>query len=416
MARYRIVIRAFTCRRDVAPAALLSRYLEQHGCEVRITGTSNYVNTIKHWKPHGVIINVPGMALRTRQYAPDCKIIFLDGEGFQMHPRSGWWMDHPEEFAELDLILVWGSFHKEDVRNNCSLPGIERVHIVGNPKLDLVRYLPDSIRNADYPKSIGAVCRFNSINNHQGIMTIDKLSSELNLKKVINQCYSFRGLVKSIKAILENTDYSVSIRPHPLEQLDSYHKYYRKWFGKEFSHRVEIDDSLVFPEWAVKQKAIISPTSTSFLEAYLLDTPVINLDRVCDTEKFNNTYAAENAEWQQAGYMPANTDELCEMIESDLGTQCNDLIENQLEKYCDWHRGYSTVKRTTGLILDLLQQSVPVADLRWPKFALDAYDYLLFKKLMKDNPLHHNFNFYQGYHDVPDYFSEMVQLIDSDTP
>ena len=53
----RIVIRAFTLRRDVAAAAVLAKLLERMGCEVMIASTRNFRRILKLWKPHAVLLN-----------------------------------------------------------------------------------------------------------------------------------------------------------------------------------------------------------------------------------------------------------------------------------------------------------------------------------------------------------------------
>ena len=82
-------------------------------------------------------------------------------------------------------------------------------------------------------------------------------------------------MINLIHRIIDETEYNISIRPHPLEAPEGYDFMLTK---KPFKGRVEIDDSLDLAHWTAQQKVIVAPSSTSFFESYLLDIPVINID------------------------------------------------------------------------------------------------------------------------------------------
>ena len=69
-----------------------------------------------------------------------------------------------------------------------------------------------------------------AINDHQGVPTIRTISNKGNLERIIHQCEAFVSSFDCIKEVLEKTNYNVSIRPHPLEQIESYIKYKKFWF------------------------------------------------------------------------------------------------------------------------------------------------------------------------------------------
>ena len=57
MKKYRIVIRAFTLRRDVGIAIVLARVLEAKGCEVLVASSRNFKDILVNLCPHAVVIN-----------------------------------------------------------------------------------------------------------------------------------------------------------------------------------------------------------------------------------------------------------------------------------------------------------------------------------------------------------------------
>ena len=81
MSKFRIVIRAFTLRRDISSALILKELLEQRGCEVFLANSSNFEWVTKLWKPHCVVINTVSRIRMAAELAPDAAIIQWPGEG-----------------------------------------------------------------------------------------------------------------------------------------------------------------------------------------------------------------------------------------------------------------------------------------------------------------------------------------------
>ena len=118
---------------------------------------------------------------------------------------------------------------------------------------------------------------------------------------------------KAINLILKNSEYNVSIRPHPHESLDTYYKYVLPSFGK-FKNRIKIDENLFIPEWIANQKYIISTTTTTFVESYIMKTPMINLDFITGIHKWNKDYADLAAKWIDASYLPKSFNEFIRLV------------------------------------------------------------------------------------------------------
>ena len=95
-----------------------------------------------------------------------------------------------------------------------------------------------------------------------------------NLDSVIGQVRGYVLMVETIKYLVENSDLKISIRPHPLEAPENY-KYLQSFFEPD-----PYDDSIDLANWIANQSIICSPSSTSFLEAYITKTFVINLDQM----------------------------------------------------------------------------------------------------------------------------------------
>ena len=412
--RYRVLIRAFTYRRDVAPMLLLQKVLERLDCEVIIACSRNFEFSLKLWKPHVTVVNTLGLSVQIKHHCPFTKVVYFDGEGFQAPGFSNaeYWASNPMAFDFLDLVLVWGKQGIKECQEYASNLDCSKLHVVGNPKLDLVRYLPDRFKANGKAPSVGVVCRFPNLNDYEGRMPVRTLANPGNLEKIFVQMKGFVAVVEVVRVILSRTHFQISIRPHPSEQVESYKSYISNWFGKGSVGRVTVDESMDFPAWASGQQALLSPSSTSFLEAYLLGVPIINLDAIADAVEHNRDYAPVIGEWQTASLMPKSTGELCQMLLGGLSFPSkNSVIESQLADYCDWYSNTSSCLRAAILIKQLLDGTDFSPIFHWPTFIVELRDAVSFKRAMRRNPLHHNFNYQPRFHETPSHYDEMADRI-----
>jgi len=414
MRKYRVVIRAFTCRRDVAPMEVLKRLLERRGCEVILANTRNFHITVKYWKPNAIVVNTLSDVMIKKQY-PNSKVVFFSGEGFHgpndSHAKI--WLEKPEYFENMDLGLVWGAKVKEECAERFTEGSdLSKIHVVGNPKLDLIKFLPEKLKN-NKKNSIGFIGRFPKLNDHLARSCMYFLSTDFQVEEAITQCKSANAMIRAAKKILEETDLRVSIRPHPHEQIESYPENISVWFDKKYHDRVDIDDTLFLPTWIAQQKALLSPTSTSFLESYMLDVPVINLDYLSDIVDFNQNYVSFTKEWQEAALMPKTYDDLITLLADNEALKVNNdpAIEKQLKEF-DKSEDESACLNAANCIMDSLKSTKEQSGLHVPYAIVDLWDEISFRRNMRWNNRHQNFCYRRGYHKIPDYIDDIINSIE----
>src|SRR5262245_58204747 len=115
-----------------------------------------------------------------------------------------------------------------------------KLHVCGNPRLDMLKFNLPLPGNQKGSKSIGVVSRFTQINDHQGAPTSHFLMRPWNLPRVIRECIGFHVSMRFVERILKETDYSVSWRPYPLEASSTNKTYPKALLGDRF----KIDDTL----------------------------------------------------------------------------------------------------------------------------------------------------------------------------
>ncbi len=415
MKKYRIIIRAFTNRRDVAPMEVLKRVLERKGCEVMLTNNRNFHIATRFWKPDAIVVNTLGDVMIKEQY-PDAKIIFFSGEGFHgpndSHAKI--WLERPEFYKNMDMALVWGPKVKEECEERFPKGAdLSKIKVVGNPKLDLIKFLPERLKK-NKKNSVGFIGRFPKLNDHLARPAMYFLSTKFQLEEAIVQCKSAHAMICAANKILEETDLDISIRPHPHEQLESYPSFISVWFDKKYHNRVSIDNSLFLPTWIAKQRALLSPTSTSFLESYMLDVPVINIDYLSDIIEFNQEYISFTKEWQEAAIMPKTLDELIVLLndKKNLKVKKDPTIEKQLEEYSDKDPNNSACFKAAQFIINCLEESPRIRTFNIPFAIIDLWDEISFRRNMRWNKHHQNFCYRRGYHKIPDYVDEIVDNIE----
>ncbi len=167
---------------------------------------------------------------------------------------------------------------------------------------------------------------------------------------------------------------------------------------------MSIDASLSFSHWAAKQRAILSPTSATLLEAYLLNVPVINIDSISGTDEFNRDYADITKIWQDGGVRPRSFAELLGALNSvDRSGVRVAALDRQLSEYCNYSdRSGSACLAAARLIKGFAQNRKPQRGMRLPAVLVDAIDAVSFRAACRKNPLHPNMNYRRGYHQLPD--------------
>ena len=232
-------------------------------------------------------------------------------------------------------------------------------------------------------------------------------------KYVDTQMKTFIALINICKDIIKNTDYNISIRVHPFEAIDGYKNNLKRWFGEENLKRLSIDESLDFSHWVSKQKVVVTPTSNAITECYLLNIPVINIDKIANVVQFNKNIDKVVEDWFQGVYLPSNSKDLIKLLKrKKLTVRKSKVIDDMLNNYCDWHNGdYSSRISSYEIISDLNNQKNIKFKLSLPffivKFLLSLKDrFYIFR-----NPLIKNFNYTTTFHEPPKIYSKITKKI-----
>lgn len=275
-----------TFKRDFGMIYILSKLLEHLGCECIIANNTNITQPfMRLWKPHAVFFVTLSHARSLRKTYPNAKLFHLSAEG-------GAFTD-PVELAivndewtinNIHRFYLWGKGTYDAISaklGNSTFPKTripdirDKCMIVGSPRVDICRFSDTLPKHTGNNKiRIGLVGSFYYLNNIKHnplkLLGIHELGNHSNdtadqLRFQIRLCETYCRLIKT----LDRQSYSFSIRPYPLETIDSY-------IG--FDPFAEINTYLEFTSWLVEQDLIIGSTSTTVTQIAATGKPYINLD------------------------------------------------------------------------------------------------------------------------------------------
>ena len=410
--RYRVVIYAFTLRRDVAVSIILADILSRYGCDVVVACCRNFTRLIKYWRPHAVIVNVVSRIAQVKKIFPEAMVFLWPGEGWVSKEYSDALVfknDYPQCFTDVEKILLWGKLAENFFQECFPDSDGSKWTICGNPKLDLIKFNKMlQNKNIKRPsKRIGFLCRFPSINQFDAKPVIYSLLDPSSLYTVSVQCSTFVFMLKVCDYIISNTEYNLSFRPHPLESPEMY-----CYLQKKYPGRIHIDDSIDLAYWASQHDVLIATSSSSFLETYLLNVPVINIDHLAmDVEKWGNNQPLATISLDNS-MVPKSWDELKDILKNKKFILTNNPnIKLHLEEGNHWFNNSSAILNAAQEILKPLSQSAHKQRNILPKLVLSYIDSISYKRAYKRSVLHANFNYYAKVHHTPKYFAKIVEEI-----
>ena len=410
MRKPRVVIRAFTLRRDAACSLLLARQLEDRGCAVIVASGRDFVRILRFWKPDVVVINTVGQIERCAELAPGAAIVMLPGEGAnaKKHCDAVHLANAPDAYEKVDRFLLWGKATLGYFREMLPDADHGKLVVCGNPRLDLVKFNPDLLRIPAAHKTVGFIGRYHTLNRYNAVPAIFSMQRPEKRDGVIWQVENFFCMIALIRRLIEDFDVRISVRPHPLEAPEGY-SFMNDGF---FAGRVEIDDSFDLAAWTARQRVIVAPSSQSFYEACVLGVPLINIDPLTGNDERIRDLTPHAALSQIVSYSPNTYDEALDMIMQDLeALPRNPEINRHLDEFHDWFAPESATRRAADEIADVAFGGRRGNGIGLPTTAMDIWDRASFRRAHWRDPLHANFSYHRHFHPTPGYFDTILSNI-----
>ncbi len=407
--KFRVVVRAYSLRRDIASGYLFSEALRSMGCKTYLSCVRNFDILLKYWAPHAAVINTTGKINHARMHDPGIRVLQWPGEGAQLAQFSDAnWISRQGDgtIDKVDRLLLWGEHTRRIFLDKFGTGIDSKIRVCGNPRLDLVKFrkFPDPSER----KSVGFIGRYAFLNYYDKRAPASELiMSPDGVSRMKILCEQFAQMVKIIDKIVEKTSLNVSIRPHPLEAPEGYEKFKTKHPG-----RVTVDAGFDFADWVARQKLIVTPASSSFIEPYLLRIPIVNTDHMLENENTMAKREILTSFDEGTSYRPRSMDELLEMLSGELKADTNSEVMNKyLADVHNWpSEGSAIMKAAEGTLEVLNEGNCQPSGGKFPDFIIDALDRIRFFRAKHFAGCNHeNFNYRHSYHKFPAYFGEILE-------
>ena len=248
-----------------------------------------------------------------------------DTEYILMYPKES-------DYNFLKSIFFWGKNSMNWFIQNRKIDDHNKLQLTGYTRLPIAESYSRNI--SENKKRIGFIGRFPILNDiyERNTMTfclIESLPEERAkvLARIEAESKAIIIYIDLFQEIITQTDYIISLRPHPNENLTTYQKLI-EFYGDRF----EINNDFDVADWMSSCTKIIGLASSSYIDAFLVKTPVICLDFMLGTSATTQQFDPA-LEWMyESCYLPIDKKTAIELLlEKNLKPISNMTFENLID-------------------------------------------------------------------------------------
>jgi surface carbohydrate biosynthesis protein len=305
----------------------------------------------------------------------------FEGMNVYFYPAEGYAMDHEYKimypagynYNDTKKIFFWGQESLQWAENNLEI-NREILDNTGYPRMKMASVyasLQDKI-----PNKIGIVGRFPMLNDLYGVLPMVYMMEEFinntqyqaeALARLEAQGRTVPVMLRIMEYIFKQTNYTISIRPHPNEDRRSY-EILKKYFGD----RLEISEEVDAAEWMTGCNKIVGLATSSYVDAALLNVPIICLDKIANVVEETKKYEPALRLIYEVAYLPETFEELTTLIKSDIEIKKSEIFDTLLKT--NFIGNYADPIKHVADSIQLKKTSIMT---RLVKAGLDCIDYLL---------------------------------------
>lgn len=310
-------------KRDSTVAILIKELLSRKKQLSFISSRRNFSTILRLITPANVIVIGQINILYDLIYTGKVLKKEFKGMNIYFYPSEGYAMEHeytlmyPDRYQYNDVqkIFFWGQESLKWMADHVNIKR-EILDNTGYPRLKMGRIYA-GLQNSKCRK-IGFVGRFPMLNDLYGVLSMKYLLAEfangkpyraLQVARLEAEGRTVPIMLRTIKFIMEQTDYSVSFRPHPNEDRRSY-GILKEFFGE----RMDVSEEVDAAEWMAGCSKIVGLASSSYIDASLVNVPVICLDKLSNVLEETTKYEPALKLIYEVAYLPETFEELTSLI------------------------------------------------------------------------------------------------------
>ena len=271
-------------RRDFSTCYIIKNKLDEKGFKSIICSRRNLSKFSKIFIPQKFFIigqiNVIPQEIIKNSIKGKTKIYFLPAEGIA--DDSEYQVMYPKNkiYDHINSNFFWGKNPYLWFKNNRKINDINKIKKTGYNRFPISKaYSEISDENKN---KIGFVGRFPMMNDlyernsmwfyliENSMEEVDKANSRIKAESEAMFLY-----LKIFKKIFEESNYIISYRPHPNENLKTYEILSSKYKG-----RFELNQDHDVSEWMSECNKIVGIVSSSYIDASIQKIPVICIDEM----------------------------------------------------------------------------------------------------------------------------------------
>ena len=317
-------------KRDYLSCCLIQKILEKKNYSVFITSRKNLALSID-------FINFDYLISINNVFSPfdeklikkiNNKIILIDAEGAMTEKRIEWLLSKDSNFEQRkkrmkllfdksEKIFLWNNYVSDKLKKANMCAQNEKFIVTGSLKLSIMNMLAKKSKKTLKSNTIGIVSRFISTNDFGNRTTLENILVKFNNKNIDDQYYYSDGEVQGIYIFLEiidkiilNTNYNISIKPHPNENYKTWKILEKKYSGRFFVCDPKID----FIDWIIDKDQIICTPSTSMVESIAAQKKIVSINKLFNTSMDRVYFEKSIIELIANAHQPNSTDEVIDCI------------------------------------------------------------------------------------------------------
>jgi hypothetical protein len=419
-----VFIHVDSLRREKSISCLIKNVLEKIGYNVFLTSRRN--------------LRLLSIGLFTKIFRPSSIILshvggtFTKDELYKMSQKSSLFLLMPEGFVDdvnLELafpidfdyrvfsaIFVWGNHVKNWLIKNRNLSK-DKIVVAGFHRFDLYGLhddFLDELTSKTSKKSIGFIGELCTIDTFDKRNLLAEIVGSIDIWYDVIGCVSDQVKIlvlysKIFDYVYKKTDYIMSYRPHPNESVDSKNLFKSK-YGDRFSVSVEED----FNSWVLSQDIIISPASTSYVDAYILGKPVISIRKAINAGKWDPSMVTATEAFDEYAYTPNDFKELVDLLTVDnLKPRESKKTQDILRDYYDWPRDDYVTEEIVKTVMKYnpIKKHNIVGKLLIKFLSIADYYFFTLRRLKDKKKVEVFYNYNSHYHKCPEYVKTLSDKI-----
>ena len=314
-------------KRDSTVAILIKEFLSKNKQISFIASRRNFSKILRLITPANVIVIGQINMIYDLIYNDKTLKKEFEGMNIYFYPAEGYAMDHeykimyPAKYNYNDTkkIFFWGPESLRWAETHLDINS-EILDNTGYPRIKMARVY--AALQISMPNKIGIVGRFPMLNDLYGVLPMVYLMEEFTngqpyqaegLARLEAQGRTVPVMLRIMQYIFEQTNYAVSLRPHPNEDRRSY-EVLKKYFGE----RLEISEEVDAAEWMTGCTKIVGLATSSYVDAALLNVPIICLDKIANVVEETKKYEPALKLIYEVAYLPETFEELISLIKDDI--------------------------------------------------------------------------------------------------